>query len=683
MGSITVSTSWKPSARRWSTCKPRLILAGAEVSIRIDFAVALIFDEDQRGDSGSTREVLRPVGHTLSLRRYFGLSRHRMQFLPYRVAAQHCGLLFFLLLAASLSAQAQTSSSELSAAEQQALMAQQARQQATERILAAGGVPLEGAIDPDAYLVGPGDVFSVSTGGALSLQVTTAVTADGVLVIPEVGSFPVAGQTLANARARIGAALQQAYRNVPTEVALAQPRQFYVHTSGTVVRPGRHVMVPIARVEDAVAAAMGGQSPLLVLQERLATPWRYSTLPSLRNIEVERRDGSRLRVDLLRYYATGDVTHNPYLRDGDAIFVPAFSRKHGGVYIETESGKPLLLDYRLGDTLNDVLIVAPVIDALPSGEQIRVLRRLPNGEIVIFDRDQAPRTGMEGPTPPLTLEPLDRIQIIERSQAGYAEALGFVTHPGTYPIVPGVTTLRDLAEAAGGIRPNGLLRAAYLERREDVERESEEDQEASLSAQLQSSEERAMLLELETFENARLSNLPFGSRQYMVREILQFQQVSLDLSETLSVDQLPAVPLRTGDRFVVPRDPNAVLVIGQVRNPGYIPYVPDADVDYYLEQAGGLGPAATDIYVREAGTGLLRTPDDGPLRSGDYIFADRNVIADTESLQALALQEQQLDFQQERERADRRFQYIQTGLAILGTAVSVVTTYLFITRDGS
>ena len=68
------------------------------------------------------------------------------------------------------------------------------------------------------------------------------VTADGVLLLPEIGSFRIAGLTLAEARARIETALRQTYRNVPTEVALAQPRQFYVHVSGEVERPGRHVM---------------------------------------------------------------------------------------------------------------------------------------------------------------------------------------------------------------------------------------------------------------------------------------------------------------------------------------------------------------------------------------------------------------------------------------------------------
>ena len=243
----------------------------------------------------------------------------------------------------------------------------------------------------------------------------------------------------------------------------------------------------------------------------------------------------------------------------------------------------------------------------------------------------------------------------------------------------GETTLRDLVAAAGGIRPEGLLRAAYLERRgEELDVAQGEGEFQDLSA-LSSEEERATLLEQATFENARLSALSFGSRQYMVREMLQFQRVSLDLGDPAAI---PPVPLRDGDRFVVPRDPDAVLVIGQVRNPGFIPYEPSADAAYYIEQAGGLGPAATEVYVREAGSGYLREPGAAPILSGDYVFVDRDVIADTEALQALALQEAQLALQEDREARSARLQLIQTGLSVIGTAVAVITTYLLIRDTG-
>ncbi|HEY7516449.1 MAG TPA: sugar transporter, partial [Vicinamibacteria bacterium] len=117
------------------------------------------------------------------------------------------------------------------------------------------------------------------------------------------------------------------------------------------------------------------------------------------------------------------------------------------------------------------------------------------------------------------------------------------------------------------------------------------------------------------------------------------------------------------------------------RRPGFVPFVPGADAAYYIAQAGGQGPAATDVYVREAGTGYLRAPGAGPIRSGDYVFIDRDVIADTEALQALALQQAQLDLQRDQEARTSRYQFIQTGLAVVSAVVGVVTTYLLITRE--
>jgi polysaccharide biosynthesis/export protein len=255
-----------------------------------------------------------------------------------------CGLAALMAVLAP-PASAQFLADPPSSLEQQALLAQQARRQAMERLRLGGPVTLEGAVDPDAYLVGPGDVFSVAVGGALSTETQAIVSADGVLVVPEVGGFPVAGLTLAEARTRVQAGLRRIYRNVSTEVALAQPRQFFVHVSGAVERPGRHMMVPIARVEDAVAAGMDDQSPLLVRRLRLRRDVLRrdadEPLPALRNVEVRRRDGSTERVDLLRYYATGDPTHNPYLRDGDAVYIPTLGRRSPEVvYVEREDRDP-------------------------------------------------------------------------------------------------------------------------------------------------------------------------------------------------------------------------------------------------------------------------------------------------------------------------------------------------------
>lgn len=598
-----------------------------------------------------------------------------------------------LLAFSSIGALAQIPSPSGLTLEQQALMAQQVRREATSRLLAGGSAPLEGAIDPAEYVVGPGDVFAVATGGGLATQTSATVAADGALVIPEIGSFRVAGLTLAEARALVEPALRRAYRNVPAVVTLAQPRQFYVHVSGSVTHPGRHVMVPIARVEDAVAAGMGNGSPLLVLRQQQQAPGLYPERPALRNVAVQRADGTRFTVDLLRYYATGDTEHNPYLRDGDGVFVPAILHASGAfVYVEREGEvnatyerQPAqAYDYRPDDTVTTLLLVTGGPELLARTDQVRLLRTGAGGQVTSEVVDVAAiRTGA---TPDVPLQPLDRIQLPrDRARRGSATVEGYVTFPGTYPIVEGQTTLRDLMAAAGGVLPEGLLRAAYLERSPSgpaAPPTSEDLRLPAIPANLMLEQERQReLLEQVTFEQARLSDLGFSSRRYLAREVVESQRVSLALSD--DPEAIPEIPLRAGDRFVVPRDPRAVLVLGQVRHPGYVPYHEGADVDYYIAQAGGRGPAATGIYVREVGTGYFRPPGAAPIRSGDYIFVDRDLIADTEALQSLALQETQLDLQREQNQATRRLQLVQTGISVIGAVATVVTTYLLITRNSN
>ncbi len=613
-----------------------------------------------------------------------------MRLPPPATARRHLVFAFLLVLPAVASAQ---TDSVLSLEEQQALASEQARLQATSRILATGGVPLEGSIDPDAYVVGPGDVFSVSIGGALPLQLTPVVTADGTLVLPETGSFAVAGLTLAAARALVENGLRRAYRNVNTNVALAQPRQFYVHVSGEVERPGRHVAVPVARVEDALAAAMGGGSPLQAFEDRRRTLPSWASLPALRSVEVQ-RGGERLVVDLMRYYATGDTDFNPYLQDGDRLYVPAFQSNGQAVFVERERGgidrgeagnlgaagspgaarpsSPQAFDYRPDDTVATLLLVAGGPELLAQTDSVRLLRTRSDGTLDVVRLDV--RALRDGRAPAVPLQPRDRLLLPSASaRAGAVEAAGFVRYPGTYPVVVGETTLRDLVGAAGGIRPDGLLRAAYLERREQAEPADGQAFDALADPQL-----RAARFEQEVAEQARLSDLSFVSRQYLTRTLIEYQRVSLTPGSDPA--SIPAVPLRDGDRFVVPRDPGGVLVVGQVLNPGYVPFRPGAGAEHYVEQAGGRGPAAAETYLREAGSGALLPPGRVPIQSGDALFVDRIPIADTESLQALALQERQFEFQQQRESADRRFRYVQTGLAVLGTALSVVTTYLLITN---
>ena len=390
-----------------------------------------------------------------------------------------CCLLFFLLLGGSLSAQAQTSPSALSMAEQQALMAQQARQQVTDRILAAGGVPLEGALDPAAYIVGPGRRVQHHNG-------RSAASPDRPVGDGRRGACDPFGRQLSRRRpepwprprTRISTALQRSYRNVPIEVALAQPRQFYVHVSGEVARPGRHVAVPVARVEDALAAAMEENNPLAALEKQRREYWNYDGLPALRNVTVERQNGERLAVDLMRYYATGDPQYNPYLRDGDRLYVPTFTSDGEAVFVEYKNREILnrmtangttrtnteVYDFRPGDTVTDLLLVAGGPALLGETSTVRLMRNV-DGALDVRSVDvQAIVAGTEPDIAPATPRPAPRPGRCNPSwgrRSRWPRRLSWhVPHRCWVRLRSATSWPRQ-----GASCPDGLLRAAYLERR--------------------------------------------------------------------------------------------------------------------------------------------------------------------------------------------------------------------------
>ncbi len=55
---------------------------------------------------------------------------------------------------------------------------------------------------------------------------------------------------------------------------------------------------------------------------------------------MQHQNGERLVVDLMRYYATGDTQYNPYLQDGDRLYVPTFTNDGEAVFVEHTDREP-------------------------------------------------------------------------------------------------------------------------------------------------------------------------------------------------------------------------------------------------------------------------------------------------------------------------------------------------------
>ncbi len=537
------------------------------------------------------------------------------------------------------------------------------RQRLGQSALAASGIPLEGAVDANEYVVGPGDAFSVVINGQDVSGAPIAVGADGQVALPDAGLVDVGGMTLQAARRAMSDALAAYYEDAETDISLVQSRQFYVHVSGAVPIPGRYLALPVSRVSNVIELAFADTTSLPVTNPDFQ--------PSLRNIEVRRTDGSSEYVDLVGYLSSGDTSANPYLQDGDVVHIPTYNPEYTSVSVGGHVPYPGTYEFKSGDSLKDLLNIAGGVADGNGIESVTVTRTTTEGiESRSFTVSEA--LGTDGASYPIAA--LDVVSVVEREEErGLVRIEGRVTRPGTYPIIDGVTTLQEVMEAAGGLRDDALARGAFLERR------SLPDPTQSVIPDRNTHPELAMRQALRAdttaiFQRLRLTDLDLISRTYFIKELSFQNRVSLNMEAVLGGQGSP-VPLRSGDRLFVPRDESSVYVFGQVLQPGYLPVIEGQSVAAYLEMAGGRSDVAGRVLIIDLATGSFHEDLNRSLRSGDIVFVDNDAtVSDDPELERLLLE-------RERAKANARIGTMQAIFQGVGTLASLITLIITIRRN--
>jgi polysaccharide export outer membrane protein len=541
------------------------------------------------------------------------------------------------------------------------------RQRLSQSALSAAGIPLEGAVDAAEYIVGPGDAFTVVINGQDVGGAPIAVGADGLIAMPDAGLVDVGGMTLQSARDTISESLAAYYEDADIDLSLVQSRQFYVHVSGAVPIPGRYLALPVSRVSNVIELAFADTTSLPVPNPAFQ--------PSFRNIQVRHPDGSSTTVDLMRYMTTGDTAANPYLRDGDIVFVPTFNPEYASVSVGGYIPYPGSYEFREGDRLGHVLSMAGGVDANGGAASVTVTRATSAG--ISTQSFSAAELAGEGAddlgsdrAADYELQNLDVISVQERTEErGLVRIEGRVQNPGAYPIVDGITTLQQVLEAAGGLRSDALARGAYIERR------SLPDASQSLVPDRMANPELAARQALRSdtmavFQRLRLTDLDLISRSYFIKELAFQNRVSMDVEAVLN-GQGPDVPLRAGDRLFVPKDERAVYVFGQVLQPGFLPLTQGQSVRTYLAMAGGVSDSGGRTIIINPSTGAVHENLDGPLFSGDMVFVDNKApVTEDPDLERLLIE-------RERARADARIRTISTifqGVASVATVLTLIIT---------
>ena len=441
-------------------------------------------------------------------------------------------------------------------------------------------VPLAGAIDPDRYRLGPGDVVRLALFGPISRQANLVVTPEGTLFVPELGALKLNGLTLSEGRQLVIARVRSALRGVGVEFQLVVPRTFRIYLTGELRYSGPRVTTAANRLAD-------------VLPDTLFTPQS-----SRRRIEVRSLGGQRWIADLDRFRLAGEGRNEPSLSDGDIVYVPVanqFLSAWGGVGRE---GRYELAD---GDSVGTLLQLA---GGFKEGA-IRDHALLVRWHEAMRDSLWLSLTDVGPAGLGMLMQDGDELHVYTRPDfhaTDRIEVAGRVTVTGSYPIRSGATRLSNVLASAGGMLPDADSASVLLFRARPVQGP---DLEFDRLSRLSRGEMTGS--EYETFRT-RLAGLTPDFR--------------IDLRRVRSGSENDPL-LMNGDRVLVARVVRSVRVDGQVRRPGVVDYLPGKPWPWYVRACGGLTTRSAQSQVRitraSSGQTLLARETDVPL-AGDFLW---------------------------------------------------------------
>ncbi|MEO8057352.1 MAG: SLBB domain-containing protein [Burkholderiales bacterium] len=160
------------------------------------------------------------------------------------------------------------------------------------------------------YTVGPGDEIVLRAWGSIDVDYRSKVDRNGLLSLPKIGSFNVAGVKASDLEKHLRAQIGRLYTNFNLNVSLGQLRGLKVFVVGPARQPGVFTLSSQSTMLSAVVMA-GGPAPN----------------GSMRKVLL-RRDGRIIsELDIYEFLVQGDKSKDVQLAAGDVIvFQPAGAR---------------------------------------------------------------------------------------------------------------------------------------------------------------------------------------------------------------------------------------------------------------------------------------------------------------------------------------------------------------------
>ena len=273
------------------------------------------------------------------------------------------------------------------------------------------------------YTVGPGDEIVLRAWGSIDVDYRSTVDRNGLLNLPKVGSFNVAGVKASELEKHLRAQIGRLYTNFSLSASLGQLRGLRVFVVGPAQHPGVFTLASQSTMLSAVVMA-GGPAPN----------------GSMRKVLL-RRDGKVIsELDIYEFLVQGDKSKDVQLAAGDVIvFQPAGAR----VAINGALDTPSIFELKTPqEPLREVLRYAGGTPSLANPNRAQ-LERIDAAQPVAARFVETFALDGNGLQKPLRDGDVLTLLAISPQFANAVTLRGHVAQPLRYPFKPGMR-IRDL-----------------------------------------------------------------------------------------------------------------------------------------------------------------------------------------------------------------------------------------------
>ena len=382
---------------------------------------------------------------------------------------------------------------------------------------------------PANYRLGPGDNVIVDVWGASQQTFEATISPDGVIVIEGVGPIKLAGLSVSEATSRLRTALGRYYSDSQVSLSVGETRTIQVQVMGEVVAPGTYALSSLSSAFNALYAAGG-----------------INDIGTLRNIKVYRGGREIATIDVYDYILNGNIHGDVRLQDNDVIVVGAYDCL---VDIQGKVKRPMFYEMRNNESVATIISYAGGFRGDAYKKNVKLIRKSGN-EFSIHTIDEFDMSGF-------TLNDGDSLfvdSVIPRF-SNMVELRGAVFHPGMYQMDGRINTVREVINAAEGLREDAFLNRAVMHREKDD---------------------------------------------------LTLEVISLDIKGIMD-GSVADIPLKKNDVIYIPSKLDMIgeqtlAISGEVKYPGTYMFAENTTIEDLILQAGGLTEAASlskvNVYRR-------------------------------------------------------------------------------------